>query len=121
MTAEEAGERYQIPAELLSDYEQWRPAWDGEQRYGNRPYDDGDIARLSMMLTLRDVGFDRDGVRQYMELFLAARNTAPERLQLLRALREQVVDDIHVRQKQLDRLDYLRYQIQQGKEPVLTT
>lgn len=35
-------------------------------------------------------------------------------MKMLMALRNQALDEIHVRQKKLDRLDYLRYEMRQG-------
>lgn len=38
--------------------------------------------------------------------------TEPGRLAILNARRNVVIDEIHFREKQLDRLNYLRYEIQ---------
>ena len=55
MTREEAGERYNIPAEVLREHERWGRS--GETAAADRPYDQSDIERLSRIMTLYDVGF----------------------------------------------------------------
>ena len=57
MTREEAGERYNIPAEVLREHERWGRS--GETAAADRPYDQSDIERLSRIMTLYDVGFKK--------------------------------------------------------------
>ncbi len=42
--------------------------------------------------------------------------TEPGRLAILNARRNAVLDEIHFREKQLDRLNYLRYEIQKATQ-----
>lgn len=49
-----------------------------------------------------------------IQLLLADRSTENERLQMLNQKRNRTLDEIHFKEKQLDRLDYLRYEIQQA-------
>lgn len=77
-------------------------------------YDDQDIQRLSMIMTLHDVGFDNSEVESYMRLLLEGDSTEKERLDMLNKKRGVTLDELHFKQKQLDRVDYLRYKIQKA-------
>ena len=116
MTIDEASERYHIPAELLREYESW--GWCGgvKKVMGARRYDDRDMERLSMVMTLYDAGFSRDEAERYMRLLLEEKSTEAQRLEMLDKRRAIALDEIHFREKQLDRLDYLRYKIRSADE-----
>ena len=74
-------------------------------------YDDRDIERLSMIMTLHDIGFSNREVETYMRLMLEGDATEQERLRMLSDKRSDTLDEIHFREKQLDRLDYLRFKM----------
>ena len=61
MTKQEASQRYSIPLWLLDEYESWGLCQEGQ-------YGDSDLERLSMILTLHDVGFTVREVEAYMRL-----------------------------------------------------
>ena len=86
---------------------------------GQWQYDDTDVERLSLIMTLHDVGFTNEEVETYMRLLLSGGDTRDARLKMLDKLRQQAVDEIHFQQKKLDWLDYLRYQIRQHKEKIV--
>ena len=116
MTMQEASERYCIPVEVLREYERWGLCGVVKTVMGVWQYDDEDIERLSMIMTLHDIGFDNGQVERYMRLMLEERNSEEKRMRMLELLRDSTLDEIHVKQKQLDRMDYLRYKLQQEKE-----
>lgn len=116
MTMQEASERYCIPVEVLREYEGWGLCGVVKTVMGAWQYDDEDIERLSMIMTLHDIGFDNEQVERYMRLMLEERNSEEKRMRMLELLRDSTLDEIHVKQKQLDRMDYLRYKLQQEKE-----
>ncbi|OUQ13532.1 MerR family transcriptional regulator [Lachnoclostridium sp. An14] len=116
MTMQEASERYCIPVEVLREYERWGLCGVVKTVMGVWQYDDEDIERLSMIMTLHDIGFDNEQVERYMRLMLEERNSEEKRMRMLELLRDSTLDEIHVKQKQLDRMDYLRYKLQQEKE-----
>lgn len=95
MTINEASERYHIPLEILQEYERWGLCGAVKKVMGAWQYDDTDLERLSMIMTLHDIGFENAETEAYMKLLL---------------------DDIHFREKQISTLDYLRYQIRSGEE-----
>ena len=51
-----------------------------------------------------------------MRLLLEKEDSEEERLKMLETLRDSTLDEIHFKQKQLDRVDYLRYKIRMEKE-----
>ena len=68
MTIQEASERYQIPMEVLRTYERWGLCPEAGQAAGERRYDGRDLERLSLILTLRDIGFTGEETERYMRL-----------------------------------------------------
>lgn len=114
MTINEASERYKIPVEVLKEYESWGLCDEVKKVMGVWQYDDQDIQRLSMIMTLHDVGFDNSEVESYMRLLLEGDSTEKERLDMLNKKRGVTLDELHFKQKQLDRVDYLRYKIQKA-------
>ena len=74
-------------------------------------YDEEDIQRLSMIMTLHDIGFEKEEVETYMKLLLTGKSTQQERMRMLNEKRNGTLDEIHFKEKQLERLDYLRYEM----------
>lgn len=97
MTIDEASKQYEIPIEVLKKYQSWGLCSAVKSVMGAWQYDDKDIERLSLIMTLHDIGF-----------------TNEEQMQMLTRLRRKAMDEIHFKQKQLDRLDYLRYEIEKN-------
>ena len=46
-------------------------------------YDDQDLERLSLIMTLHDSGFENEEVEEYMRLLLEEKNTEKQRMELL--------------------------------------
>ena len=116
MTIDEASERYQIPIEVLREYESWGLCGEVKKVMGAWQYDDTDLQRLSVIMTLHDIGFNNAEVESYMRLLLEGNFTEEERLQMLNKKRGTTLDEIHFKQKQLDRMDYLRYKIEKAQK-----
>ena len=116
MTIHEASKRYHIPLEILREYERWGLCGTVKQVMGAWQYDDTDLERLSMVMTLHDVGFENDEIETYMKLLLEQEGTETQRLRMLDQKRGHTLDEIHFREKQLERLDYLRYHIRKQQE-----
>lgn len=111
MTIHEASERYKIPMKILKEYEAWGLCKAVKKVMGAWQYDDSDLERLSLIMTLHDVGFSSQEVEAYMRLFLGEQETKGQCMQMLCRQRSTVLDEIHFREKQLERLDYLRHEI----------
>ena len=116
MTIEEAHRRYNIPVEILKEYESWGLCGAVKTVMGAWQYDEEDVERLSLIMTLHDVGFSKEEVESYMRLLLEGENTEAKRMKMLDAHRNGTLDEIHFKQRQLDRLDYLRYKIRQDQK-----
>ena len=116
MTIHVASERYNIPLEILREYESWGLCGTVKTVMGVWQYDDTDLERLSMIMTLHDVGFENAEIETYMKLLLEQEGTEAQRLRILDEKRGRTLDEIHFREKQLERLDYLRYHIRKQQE-----
>ena len=116
MTIHEASERYNIPIKILQEYESWGLCGTVKKVMGAWQYDDRDIERLSMIMTLHDVGFTNEEVETYMRLLLEGESTEAQRLRMLNEKRSSALDEIHFKEKQLSRLDYLRYEMQKSQK-----
>lgn len=116
MTINEASERYKIPIKILKEYESWGLCDEVKKVMGTWHYDETDIERLSLIMTLHDIGFTNDEVERYMRLLLKGGSTEKERMEMLREKRNGTLDEIHLKEKQLDRLDYLRFEMQKHSQ-----
>ena len=114
MTIYEASERYNIPMNILREYESWGLCGAVKKVMGAWQYDDTDLERLSLIMTLHDIGFATDEIENYMKLLVEGKDSDAARLQMLNQKRNNMLDEIHFREKQLDRLNYLRYEIQKN-------
>lgn len=112
MTIQEASDRYQIPMNILKEYESWGLCGAVKKVMGAWQYDDEDLERLGLMMTLHDIGFTTAEVETYMRLTLKQTDSERERLRMLNHKRDSALDKFHFRERQLQRLDYLRHEIQ---------
>lgn len=111
MTIFEASEKYNIPVSILQEYESWGLCGKVKKVMGSWRYDDSDIERLSTIMTLHDIGFTNAEVERYMKLLLQGKSGEDERLKMLETKRNGTLDEIHFKERQLDRLDYLRFEM----------
>lgn len=112
MTMDEASICYGIPLEILKEYESWGLCSTVKKVMGAWQYDDQDIERLSMIMTLHDIGFENGEVETYMHLLLEGESTEKQRLEMLNQKRTKTLDEIYFKEAQINRLDYLRHKIQ---------
>lgn len=84
MTIDEASERYNIPVEVLKEYESWGLCGEVKKVMGTWQYDEMDLQRLSMIMTLHDIGFSNEEVESYMRLLLEGSGAEEERLNMLK-------------------------------------
>ena len=111
MTIHEASEKYNIPIKILREYESWGLCGEVKKVMGSWRYDDSDLERLGTIMTLHDIGFTNTEVERYMKLLLQGESGENERLKMLESKRNGTLDEIHFKERQLDRLDYLRYEM----------
>ncbi len=115
MTQQEASEHYNIPVSILQDYESWGLCGAVKKVMGTWQYDDEDLERLSTIMTLHDIGFTAEEVETYMRLLLEQPDSDKKRLRMMEEKRNETLDEIHFHERQLQRLDYLRHEIQKEK------
>ena len=116
MTIDEASKRYHIPLEILHEYERWGLCGAVKKVMGSWQYDDTDLERLSMIMTLRDIGFENTEIETYMKLLLEQECSESQCLKMLELKRRSLLDEIHFHEKQLSNLDYLRHNIRKNQE-----
>lgn len=116
MTINEASKRYGIPIPILREYESWGLCGTVKTAMGAWQYDDEDIERLSMIMTLRDIGFAHDEIANYMGLLLQGDSTRAERMRILKRQRDKTLGEIHFQERRLERLDYLRHQMRKQSD-----
>ena len=115
MTKDGASQRYRIPPHILDEYESWGLCGALKKVMGAWQYDDEDLERLSTIMTLHDSGFTAEEVENYMRLLLEQPDSDRQRLRMMEEKRKATLDEIHFRERQLQRLDYLRHEIQKEK------
>ncbi len=115
MTKDEASQRYRIPPHILDEYENWGLCGALKKVMGAWQYDDEDLERLSTIMTLHDIGFTAEEVENYMRLLLEQPDSDRQRLRMMEEKQKATLDEIHFRERQLQRLDYLRHEIQKEK------
>ena len=116
MTMQEASERYMIPMKILKEYESWGLCGAVKKVMGAWQYDDMDLERLSTIMTLHDIGFSGEEAETYMRLLLEQENSDMARMRMLNQKRSATLDEIHFRERQLERLDYLRHELRKKTE-----
>ena len=109
MTRKELTQCCRIPPAVLREYDSLEVRSIAEAQ--DQEYGDGDLARLSLLLTLRDIGFAPEERAQYLSLLAEGKENAAELLRMLAQKRSGLLQDIHQRERQLAQLDYLRHQI----------
>lgn len=76
---------------------------------GSWQYDEADFERLSLIMMLHDLDFTVEEIKKYMKLSLGKNER--EWLKLLNKKRKGILDEVHLKEKQLSRIDYLRYEM----------
>ena len=116
MTILEASEQYHIPLAILREYESWGLCGAVKKVMGAWQYDDTDLERLSLIMTLHEIGFETSEIEMYMRLLLENPGSESQRLDILDQKRHAILDEIHFQEKQLTHLDCLRHRIRKAQE-----
>lgn len=111
MTKQEIYEQLKIPQTVLDEYKAWGLCDSVKAVMDDWQYDEKDLERLGMIMTLHDIGFDKDTIKDYMNLFIKGDYTSAKRLRILQQERAKTLDEIHFYTRKLERLDYLRHQM----------
>lgn len=111
MNKKEVSQKYKIPVSLLNEYESWGLCDVVKFVMGEWQYDNQDLERLSTVMALHDIGFSKNEIERYMRLLLEKNDSKTERMNLLTAKRNSKLNKIHLEERQLERIDYLRHKI----------
>ncbi|WP_125587801.1 MerR family transcriptional regulator [Companilactobacillus jidongensis] len=113
MNKQEVSQKYNIPVDLLLEYEKWQLCDSVKLVIGEWQYGDEDIDRLSMIMTLHDIGFDNRTIKKYMIALLKEDKSAKTMLlAIIQKQRNDKLKSIHVLEEQLEKLDNLRSKVQ---------
>ena len=120
MTITEVSEKYKIPLALLQRYAVEKTGAEGTDEKRRQAdlyrFTDSDIEQLSVRMTLQDIGFAEEEIAAYLRLRQDGENSAEACLNMLNKLRSRTLDTIHGKAKALERIDYLRYELQTKKK-----
>lgn len=114
MTKDEVSRQYNIPIKILDEYRGWGLCEAVQMAMDDWQYGDQDLERLSMIMALHDMGFSADEVEAYMRLLLAGDSTQEQRMKMLDVCRNKTLNEIHLKERQLERMDYLRQEIREN-------
>ena len=115
MTRQEISRRYQIPLDVLLEYEEWALCGADKQMADAWQYDDSDLERLSMVMTLLEIGFRVREAEVYLHLALEGERSGAQRLRMLEERRSAILEEIHCKERQLQRLDCLRHALRMAR------
>lgn len=115
MTRQEISRRYQIPLDVLLEYEEWALCGADKRRGDDWQYDDSDLERLSMVMTLLGIGFRVREAEVYLRLALEGEHSGAQRLRMLEERRGAILEEIHCKERQLQRLDCLRHALRTAR------
>ena len=111
MKIKEVSNKFNISMTTLRYYEKIGLFDDVKRVNGVREYEDNDIRYLSRIITLKNTGLSNDSILKYMELSKQGDISNRERIYILKQQRQKLLDEIHYRQKNLDCLDYIIYEL----------
>ena len=107
MTGEEIHRQYLVPYEIIEEYRSF-DLWKGKDK---NQFDDSDLQKISLVMILHNIGFIQPEVESYLRLVGTNCETGAQRLHMLENRRRVVLDEIHEKEKQLMRIDDLRYEL----------
>ena len=113
MKIKEVSEKYNVSMTALRYYEKAGLFDEVKRINGIREYEDKDIKRLSLILTLKKAGVHIENILKYIQLEENEASSS-QKLRILKQERNNILDEIHLRQKNLDTLDCLIYQLKGG-------
>ena len=66
-------------------------------------------------MTRYELGFTSNQVEEYIRRLLMGKETEQRRIEMLNRHRKDTLDEIHFREKRLDRIDYMRFKLQKNR------
>nr|WP_306290194.1 MerR family transcriptional regulator [Pseudoflavonifractor phocaeensis] len=111
ITGGEVCKQYGIPRKVLEEYRNRGLCGAVKLAMEDWRCDDRDLERLGTIMALHNMGFFTEEVETYMRLLLRGAVTEGERLAMLNKRWGQTLDEIHLKEKQLARMDNLRHEL----------
>lgn len=115
MKIKEVSDKFNISVSALRYYEKIGLFDDVKRVNGAREYEDKDIKHLSKIVTLKNAGLSNELILKYMQLSKQDESSNEEISFILKQQRQSLLDEIHHRQKNLDCLDYLLYDMKNSE------
>lgn len=100
MTYDEMKKYYNIPEEIIKMYESW-------ESVKKKKEEEEVLEKLKLIILLKDSGFKEEEIKKYVEGLTEDR----EKILILDRKRNYTLDKIHIYEKRLENLDYLRYEM----------
>lgn len=111
MTKEQASERFGVPLDKLQLYEEQGLFDCHKQSDGEVDYSDELMDYIGIINVLMDAGAEVNTLRVFMQKLTQSTITKEEKLHYLRRQRKNLLENIHSKQKSLDQLDYIIFDI----------
>lgn len=112
MTIEEVSGRYNIPMEVLKMYERWNLCGEVKKLIEAWKYDDTDLKRLGLVMSLHNMRFENEEIEKYMCYELKGDETKRERIELIKKKRAELMRGIHADEKRVRELDFMKYELE---------
>lgn len=107
MTIEQASEHFGVPLEKLRLYEA-QGLFDCHKRPdGGIDYGDELMDYIGIINVLMEAGAEVNTLRSFMQRLMQSTITKEEKIRYLRRQRQNLLEDIHSKQRSLDQLDYI--------------
>lgn len=109
MTASEIKKTYGISEDVLNTYEIQVKEKISDIKTGEDGYSDQELEKISMVITLQEIGFHEQEIGEFFRLAEKGTITKDARRRMLLKQRNRILDEIHRKEKILEELDYIRY------------
>ncbi len=77
-----------------------------------KEYDDEDVKKLSLIMTLNDIGLQKEEIKRFVQCIEQGNATKTQRKEILLRKRKELLEDIHQFYHSIDAIDYLICQIE---------
>lgn len=78
-------------------------------------FNENELKNIGLICLLYELGFDTVKIKEILTLFISLKNNKEEQIKLLKKFRSVLLNEIHVKQQYLDKLDYMIYEIKTDK------
>lgn len=69
------------------------------------------IKKLGLVMSMERMGIDLDTIRNYLSLLTEKEKNKIELIRILRKQRHRMMDELHEKQKNVDQVDYMLYEL----------